>query len=87
MSYYRPANNSTRRTVSAAANMSLFGSNTSSATNANPTQGDLSKDIAVQNPPEDSISAVKFSSVTDHLAVSSYVSASLATLNEDVATS
>lgn len=49
----------------------LFGSAASTAA-ANPTQGDLSKDVQVANPPEDSISNIVFSPQTDHLAVSSW---------------
>lgn len=57
---------------SQAANMAgLFGS-ASSAANANPTQGDLSKDVAVSDPPEDSISDIAFSPQSDHLAVASW---------------
>lgn len=51
----------------------LFGSAASSAaSSSNPTQGDLSKDVAVQNPPEDSISRIRFSPMYDHLAVASW---------------
>jgi len=49
----------------------VFGSNTTSAAN-NPTQGDLSKDVAVSAPPEDSISDLRFSPQSDHLAVASW---------------
>lgn len=48
----------------------LFGSAASS--NSNPTQGDLSKDVPVANPPEDSISALRFSPASDHLSVASW---------------
>lgn len=51
---------------------SLFGSSSTAASAANTSQGDLSKDVAVANPPEDSISAVSFSPQSDHLAVSSW---------------
>lgn len=49
----------------------LFGS-AASAASANPTQGDLSKDVQVTNPPEDSISDMCFSPASDHLAVASW---------------
>ena len=47
----------------------LFGS--SSATQAN-TLGDLSKDVALSSPPEDSISDLCFSPVSNHLACTSW---------------
>ncbi|KAI9749024.1 MAG: RNA export factor gle2 [Chaenotheca gracillima] len=47
----------------------LFGG---AAQQQTPTQGDLSKDIALTNPPEDSISDLSFSSQSDHLAVASW---------------
>lgn len=49
----------------------LFGSAASSAANAN-TMGDLSKDIQLNSPPEDTISNIAFSPQSDHLAVSSW---------------
>lgn len=51
----------------------LFGSaaTSSSASSAN-TLGDLSKDIPLNNPPEDSISDLSFSPVSEHLAVASW---------------
>lgn len=52
--------------------MSLFGNTGASASNANPTQGDLKNDIAVTSPPEDSVSDIRFSPVADFLAVSSW---------------
>ena len=53
--------------------MSLFGSSpATAASSANPTQGDISKDVTVANPPEDSISDLAFSPVADYLAVSSW---------------
>ena len=52
--------------------MSLFGQATSAAATANPTQGDLSRDIAVANPPEDSISSISFSPTADYFAASSW---------------
>jgi mRNA export factor len=48
----------------------LFGS--SSATSSQNALGDLSKDVAVVNPPEDSISDIAFSTQTQHLAVASW---------------
>ena len=53
--------------------MSLFSGTASSATgSANNTQGDLSKDVEVTSPPEDSVSDLSFSSQSEHLAVSSW---------------
>ena|SRR5438034_10841624 len=54
--------------------MSLFGSvgTTSSTAASNTATGDLSKDVALTSPPEDSISDLAFSPVSDHLAVSSW---------------
>ena len=49
----------------------LFGSSSSSAA-PNNTLGDLSKDVTVKTPPEDSISDLAFSSQTEHLAVASW---------------
>ncbi|KXL41404.1 hypothetical protein M433DRAFT_150423 [Acidomyces richmondensis BFW] len=49
----------------------LFGSAANSAA-SNPTQGDLSKDVAVSAPPDDSISDLCFSPQSDHLAVASW---------------
>ncbi|EGE79640.1 Poly(A)+ RNA export protein, variant [Blastomyces dermatitidis ATCC 18188] len=51
--------------------MALFGSTTTSTATAN-TAGDLSKDVALTSPPEDSVSHLAFSSVSDHLAVASW---------------
>ena len=54
---------------------SIFGSGsaaTSSTTNSNTTVGDISKDVALNSPPEDSISDLAFSSQSDHLAVASW---------------
>jgi mRNA export factor len=48
----------------------LFGA-ASSASSQN-TLGDLSKDVAVTNPPEDSVSDISFSTVSNHLAVASW---------------
>jgi mRNA export factor len=56
--------------------MAFFGGNTaqsgpSAAANAN-NQGDLSKDIELSSPPEDSVSDISFSSQSEHLAVASW---------------
>lgn len=47
----------------------LFGSGSATAAN---TLGDLSKDIQLNNGPEDSISHISFSPQSDHLAVASW---------------
>lgn len=54
--------------------MSLFGSvGTTPATTAqNNTSGDISKDVALTMPPEDSISDLRFSPASEHLAVASW---------------
>jgi len=54
--------------------MSLFGSVGSTSTTAGQTSttGDLSKDVALTSPPEDSISDLRFSPVSEHLAVASW---------------
>lgn len=49
----------------------LFGSQSSSTNQAN-TLGDLSKDVPLNLPPEDSISDLCFSPKSDHLAVASW---------------
>lgn len=49
----------------------LFGSAASSTNTAN-TLGDLSKDVALTAPPEDSISDLNFSSQSSHLAIASW---------------
>ncbi len=48
----------------------LFGSNASTATSN--TVGDLAKDVAISNPPEDTVSDIAFSSQRDFLAVASW---------------
>ncbi|KAF2840733.1 putative nuclear pore complex protein [Patellaria atrata CBS 101060] len=48
---------------------SLFGSSSSPS---NPTQGDISKDVAVAQPPSDSVSDLAFSPQADYLAVASW---------------
>lgn len=52
--------------------MSLFGSSAAATTATNPAQGDTSKDVAVKDPPEDSISDIRFSPVAEYLAVASW---------------
>ena len=77
MSLYRPTNSllnkkSTAPTAPTAptANMStLFGGG---AAAANPTQGELKNDVAVSQPPEDSISDLKFSPQAEYLAAASW---------------
>lgn len=43
-----------------------------STSNASAALGDISKDVQVSSPPEDSISDIQFSPVSDHLAVASW---------------
>lgn len=53
--------------------MALFGSSAaSSSATSNVTPGDLSKDVALKDPPEDSVSSMAFSPQSDHLAVASW---------------
>jgi len=55
--------------------MSLFGggtTTTSAASQAAQAQGDTTHDIPLQSPPEDSISDISFSSMSEHLAVASW---------------
>ena len=56
--------------------MSLFGGQQSNAatssTAANATQGELKNDVQVRDGPEDSISDIRFSSASEHLAVASW---------------
>ena len=47
----------------------LFGSTSSTST---PTTGDLSKDVPVSNPPEDSVSEIAFSPAAEYLSASSW---------------
>lgn len=53
--------------------MSLFGA-VGAATSAGQTNttGDISKDVALNSPPDDSISDLRFSPVSEHLAVASW---------------
>lgn len=51
----------------------LFGGTQSSqASSAAQSQGDLSTDVALKELPEDSVSDIQFSPKTDHLAVASW---------------
>ncbi|KAJ5772842.1 hypothetical protein N7457_007738 [Penicillium paradoxum] len=53
--------------------MSLFGGGTTSASTSHTnTTGDISKDVALNNPPEDGISDLRFSPTNEHLAVASW---------------
>lgn len=54
--------------------MSLFGSVGAASSSAGQTNttGDISKDVALNSPPEDSISDLRFSPASEHLAVSSW---------------
>lgn len=71
-SSYRSSSSST--TARGGGMAGIFGntSSTSSSQGNQPTQGDLNKDVMVQNPPEDSISDVRFSPASEHLAVASW---------------
>ena len=63
-----------KRAESSHLEMSLFGSvgTTPAATAQNNTSGDISKDVALTMPPEDSISDLRFSPASEHLAVASW---------------
>lgn len=52
----------------------LFGnvSSTAASAGAANTTGDISKDVALNQPPEDSISDLRFSPISEHLAVASW---------------
>lgn len=54
--------------------MSLFGNVGSAASSASQTNttGDISKDVPLNQPPEDSISDMRFSPASEHLAVASW---------------
>lgn len=53
--------------------MSLFGNvGATTATTQPNTTGDISKDVALNSPPEDSVSDLAFSPVSNHLAVASW---------------
>jgi len=47
----------------------LFGSTSSTST---PTTGDLTKDVPVNNPPEDSVSEIAFSPAAEYLSAASW---------------
>jgi WD40 repeat protein len=68
--YSSPISSSATNT-SSPGSMSLFNTAASTA-NANPTQGDLTKDVQLSTPPEDSISDIVFSPQSEHLAVASW---------------
>ncbi len=51
---------------------SLFGTAATAAATANNSLGDISKDVPLVSPPEDSISDLAFSPESQHLAVSSW---------------
>lgn len=70
LSYTNATTSNTSRSNSADM-AGLFGGSAASSA-ANPTQGDLSKDVQVSDPPTDSISDLAFSPASDHLAVSSW---------------
>ena len=61
-----------RDTIKAAKMSTLFGSSSTTTTQQNNTLGDLSKDVALTNPTEDSISDITFSTQSSHLAVASW---------------
>jgi len=52
--------------------MSLFGSAAATSSTAPNTTGDISKDVALTSPPDDSVSEVAFNPAHDFLAVSSW---------------
>ncbi|KAI5310877.1 hypothetical protein KEM55_005095, partial [Ascosphaera atra] len=52
--------------------MALFGAPTAPAATSATTSGDLSKDVPLTSPPDDSISDICFSPVSEHLAVASW---------------
>lgn len=64
----------TLKTRSVFAMSTLFGSTnpTTGTAASNNTTGDISKDIALNTPPEDGISELSFSPQSEHLAVSSW---------------
>lgn len=51
---------------------SSVGTSTASSAASTNTTGDISKDVALNQPPEDSISDLRFSPVSEHLAVASW---------------
>jgi mRNA export factor len=52
--------------------MTLFGAVGTTAAGQTSTTGDISKDVALNSPPDDSISDLAFSPVSEHLAISSW---------------
>lgn len=53
--------------------MALFSAvGSSTATSQTSTTGDISKDVALNSPPDDSVSDLAFSPVSEHLAVASW---------------
>lgn len=52
--------------------MSLFGSAPAASASSTNTQGDLSKDVAINQPPEDTVTDLVFSPAAEILAVSSW---------------
>lgn len=50
----------------------IFSTGTTGTASSSSTQGDISKDVAVTAPPDDSISDIAFSPQADHLAVASW---------------
>jgi mRNA export factor len=52
--------------------MSLFGSAASTSSTATNTTGDISKDVTLSQPPDDSVSDLSFSPTADYLAVASW---------------
>jgi mRNA export factor len=52
--------------------MSAFFGSKPAATQSSNTGGDLSKDVQLSSPPEDSISALSWSPAANHLAVGSW---------------
>ena len=79
MPTYRPTNPPTKRLAATTtpSNMSSFFGQQSAAAaaasaSANTTLGDLKNDVAVNNPPEDSISAIRFSPAAEYLAAASW---------------
>ena len=52
--------------------MSLFGSTAAASSTPSNTTGDISKDVALNQPPEDSIADLAFSPTAEYLAVGSW---------------
>lgn len=60
------------RALARLSQMSLFASGASASAGQANTTGDISKDVTLNHPPEDSISDLRFSPTSDHLAVASW---------------